>query len=48
MAVWHTFDVLDYTNMLIEEVTMEYPIAVTGILHLPLVTCQIVNIVQCL
>ena len=24
------------------------PIAVKGVLHLPLVTCQIVNIVQCL
>ena len=24
-AVWHAFDVLDYTNMLIKEGTIEYP-----------------------
>ena len=41
-AVQHAFDVLHYTNMLIKEGTI-IPIAVTDILHFPLVTCRIVK-----
>ena len=47
-AVRHTFDDLHVYKHVNRGGNCQIPIAVTGIPHLPLVTCQTVNIVQCL
>ena len=46
-AVRHTFDVL-HVYKHFNRGNCRIPIAVTGIVQLPLVTCRTVNIVQCL
>ena len=38
-AAWHTFDLVDDTNMLMDEGKRGIPIAAMIIIHLPLVTC---------
>ena len=48
VAVWHTFDVLHVYKHFNQRGNCQIPIAVMGIPQLPLVTCQTVNIIQCL
>ena len=48
VAVQHTFDLLHIYKHVNRGGNCQIPIAITGIPHLPLVTCQIVNMVQCL